>query len=421
MNEIATLIKISETAGKNDKIQLLQENDSKELRELLSYAYDTFKVYGIKSLDINVNKEVVYIHSLHSKFIAILEMLRYNNTNDKIRGQVIDFFEKCPQPQQSIYHRILLKDLTIGITATSVNKAFPGFIKTFKIMKANPFTDQDLERKLFVQNKWDGYRCLIVKEDHSINCFTSSGKIIPLKNIEKELLKISGNFVLDGELVNTSRTGTSTVCNRLIKGNMETTDKDLVFHAFDLIKLEEFKSGDFEETCEERLLLLDIFGINNKLKQVQITDTYTTETTDEVMSLYKQARENGDEGIMIKDPSMVYETKRSDAWLKLKAINSATLKIVNIVEHKKEKGTLGAFTCVSKNEELCISVGGGFSDEDREVFWKADMIGKCIEVLYNEIQYTKDGEVFMFLPRFKEVRPEKSEADSLEKILKEQN
>ena len=422
MNEIETIVEISRTASKNDKISLMKDNETEELKELLVYAYDTFKVYGIKNLQFSTNPYTVYNPSLHKEFIDLLEMLRYTNVNDKIRNILTEFLEKCPQPQQEIYYKILIKDLTIGITAKSVNKAFPGLIHEFKLMKASPFTDQDLDRKLIVQPKFDGYRCLIVKDGDTIISYTSSGKIIPLKTIEKELSKVYGSFVLDGELVSTSRTGTSTVCNRLIKGNVTVDDEVLIYNAFDLINFREFSSGVYKETCEDRLTNLDVFGLNNNFKHINITDSYITTSTDEVMNLYKLARENGEEGIMIKELDYPYELKRSQGWLKLKAINSCTLKVINFIEHSKKKGTLGSFTCVSQEEDICISVGGGFSDEDREVFWKSrdKLLGQCVEVLYNEVQYTEDKKPFLFLPRFKELRLEKDEPDTLIKILEEQ-
>ena len=420
MNEITTIVMIERTAGKNDKVQLMVDNKSDKLLQLLDSAYNPYRVYGIKALDFTESTEVVYRESLHMEFIYLLGMLMHNNINDKIRGIVVKFLERCPKPQQEIYYRIIIKDLTIGITLKSVNKAFPGFIPEYKIMKAAPYTTQDLDKPMIVQPKFDGYRTTIVKEGAAINCYTSSGKIIPLKEIEKELLKIEGNFVLDGELVTTSRTGTSTVCNRLIKGNTEVDSSVLRFHAFDLINFTEFKTGKFVQPCDDRLLMLEVFGINNSLKYVLVTNSYITKSTEEVMKLYKDARDREEEGIMVKAPKAPYSGKRSEAWLKLKAINSCTLKIIGKIEHNKVPNTLGAFICIDGDGITKTNVGGGFSDEDREVFWKANMEGKCIEALYNEVQFTKDGTPFLFLPRFKEVRPEKSEADRFQKILDEE-
>ena len=421
MNEIDTLDRISKTSGLNAKIELMKNNETEELKELLVYAYDSFKVYGIKNLKFSLNDNTEYNPTLHKEFINILEMLQHTNVNDVVRSKVKDFLEKCPKLQQDIYYKILTKDLTIGITAKSVNKAFKGLIREFKLMKADAFTDQNLDRKLVVQPKFDGYRCLIVKDGDTIISYTSSGKVIPLKTIEKELSKVEGSFVLDGELVSTSRTGTSTVCNRLIKGNNTVDDDVLIYNVFDFINFTEFVSGVYKEVYNDRLENLDTFGYDNDFNHIRITKSYITTNTEEVMNLYKSARKNKEEGIMIKDLDYPYELKRSQGMLKLKALNSCTLRIVNFVEHSKKKNTLGAFTCVSEDEAICVSVGGGFSDEEREVFWKDKdkLINTCVEVLYNEIQYTKDRELFLFLPRFKELRPEKEEADMMLKILEE--
>ena len=419
MNEIKTLLEIEKTSKTTDKIKLLQENDSKELRELLIYAYDTFKVFKIKHLDYEKSTEVVYRSSLHQQFINLLDMLMVNNINDNIRKTVKNFLEKCPQPQQDIYYRILIKDLTIGIGAKSVNKAFgKGTIIEFKIMKDEAYTDQNLERPLIVQKKYDGYRCLIVKDKLNITCYTSNGKVIPLKNIQKVLSKIPESFVLDGELVSTTRTGTSTICNRLIKGNDKVDDSNLTFYAFDYLNLKEFTENNFTTICEDRLVNLESFCMKYKFKQIKPAKSYISKDTDTVINLYKQARMNYEEGIIVKDLKGVYETKRSKNWLKLKAINSCTLKIIDIIKYTK-KDVLGSLVCTSKDKKITVNVGSGFTDEERKELWNPNIIGKCIEVIYNELQSDKDGNWYLFLPRFKEIRYEKTEPDDFEKIMKE--
>ena len=421
LNEIATIIEIAKTPKTNNKLQLIREYDSQGLRDLLYYAFNTFNVYGIKHLDFKKSQVTAYNWKKHSEFCNILKMLMVTSVNNKIREDVVSFLESCNQPQQDIYYDILRKDLRIGIQAKNVNKAFgEEFIPQFSVMTCDPYETQDLDKSLLVQKKYDGYRCLIIKDGLSVNCFSRNGNPIPLLNISKELTKVDGDFVLDGELISTTRTSTSGICNSLIKGNQEATDELLVFKAFDLLPLAEYKSGVFTIPCKDRLINLGAMVLRSKLKRIQVADTIETSSTDEVLKIYKAYRAQGEEGIIIKDPVSLYEPKRSQSWLKLKAINSCTLRVIDKYEHKNGD-SLGGLVCQSLCGALTVNVGGGFTDEDRGIFWKAPMNGKCIEVLYNEVQKDKYGQDFLFLPRFKEMRIDKEKPDTLETILRECN
>lgn len=422
MKEIKAILEISKTPSTNAKIALLREYDCPELRELLVSAFDTFKVYGIKKLNYKEAPEtLVYLPNKHKELLNILEMLTKTNTNDEIRQVVIDFLDSTPNPQQKIYYDIIVKDLLIGATAKTINKAFGcNLIPNFELMSSESYSEENLDTERIVQPKFDGYRCLGVKQGNIINFYSRNGNVIPLQNISKELLKIKGDFVLDGELVATTRTKTSGICNSLIKGNKVITDEDLCFHIFDFLDYNEYKSEKFSTPQKERLLNLSLFLLNNKVnpKFIKESPSALTYSTKEVMELYREARDRGEEGIMVKDPQGLYETKRSSNWLKVKAINSCTLQVIGKFEHK-HGNTLGGFECIT-SDGVPVNVGNGFTDEDRKFFWEAKTNGIFIEVLFNEIQYDKEGKPFIFLPRFKEVRTDKEEADSIEKILKEQ-
>lgn len=421
MNEIQTILDIENEPSTNGKIGIIQHQDHPNLRDLFCMAYDDFKVFGIKNLDFTKATETkVYLPKKHQEFMNILDMLMRSNINQELRDVVIKFLESCPNPQQDVYYRVLIKDLKIGVSAKSVNKAY-GFplIPIFSLMACEPLEEQDLNTEKIIQKKEDGYRCLIVKRNSSVTAYSRNGNIIPLKTISVELEKVQGVFVLDGELVADTRTKTSGICNSLIKGNSKVDDSTITFRVFDLLEMDEFDSGVFKTPLKQRLMHLGLFIINNKFKRIKETETYLTYSTDDVMKHYKLAREKGEEGIIVKDPLSLYEPRRSQSWLKVKAINSCTLKVLDKYEHKRG-GTLGGLVCSTECGSLEVNVGGGFSDELRKELWETPINGMLVEVLYNEMQKDKEGKYFMFLPRFKEVRTDKEKADSIAGILKEE-
>ena len=76
-------------------------------------------------------------------------------------------------------------------------------------------------------------------------------------------------------------------------------------------------------------------------------------------------------------------------------------------------GRLGALTVQSADGSLVCNVGSGFTDEDRDTI-STDIIGSIITVKYNEIIKDKNSDTrSLFLPRFIEIRLDKTEVDTL--------
>lgn len=420
MNPVSAIIQIANANGANHKVRLLQEYDSPQLRELLDRAYNPYRNYKIKHIDIPLASNKLYVPYAHKEFLQLLDMLEMSNVNQKIRDNVHKFLSGLPDPQRTIYTDILTKNLRIGATAKTINKAFGEIvIPVFDIMKADSYNPEiDLNRPMIVQEKMDGYRCIIIKSGTQVTAYSSNGNIIPLKTISTHLEKIQDNFVLDGELVNTTRTGTSSIVNALIKGNDKISDDTLVYYPFDIHPYDDYMSGNHTKTAHDRLVSLEL--VIKPVKHIQPIQSLYTNTVEEVITLYKQMRKQGKEGLIVKDPNGIYEAKRSKNWLKLKGINSCTLKVIDVFEGtNKYQGMLGGVVCTTADGLITTNVGSGFTDEDREVYWYNKPIGQYFEILFNEIQYDENQAPFMFLPRFKEHRIDKNEADDLQKILRE--
>ena len=88
-----------------------------------------------------------------------------------------------------------------------------------------------------------------------------------------------------------------------------------------------------------------------------------------------------------------------------------------------EKGTgknanrLGNLILESADGKICVSVGTGFTDSDRDSIKRKDVVGKIIAIKYNaRIQDKNGGPESLFLPVFLEIREDKTEADSAKDI-----
>ncbi|HRT02829.1 MAG TPA: hypothetical protein P5513_02695, partial [Candidatus Diapherotrites archaeon] len=111
--------------------------------------------------------------------------------------------------------------------------------------------------------------------------------------------------------------------------------------------------------------------------------------------------------------------KRSKDWIKIKSWNEIDLQIIGYEYGKpgtKYENMLGSLVC--SNGIINCKVGSGFTDEQRKNI-KEDVVGKIATIKYNQLIKDSNGNYSLFLPVFSEIRDDKFEADSMEKILKE--
>jgi DNA ligase-1 len=155
----------------------------------------------------------------------------------------------------------------------------------------------------------------------------------------------------------------------------------------------------------------------HKPTKVSLVDSWLVETYDEAKTLFEGLLADGQEGIILKDMSGIWEDKRSKTQIKMKGELECDLKIVGIQEGTgKYAGKLGAYLGESSDGIVKVAVGSGFKDDQRVL--DDSVIGKIMAVKYNTCIVNKQGEHSLFLPIFAEVREDKTEADSSESIKK---
>jgi DNA ligase-1 len=124
----------------------------------------------------------------------------------------------------------------------------------------------------------------------------------------------------------------------------------------------------------------------------------------------------GQEGIILKDLSGIWEDKRSKSQIKFKGELECDLRIVGIEEGTgKYAGMLGAILCESSDGVIKVRVGSSFSDDQRKNLGK-EIIDKIAAIKYNTRIKNKAGEESLFLPIILEIRDDKEVADSSKEI-----
>lgn len=438
---ISIISELKATSGKNDKIAILESHkDNLNLIDVLVAALSPYIHFYTKKLpDPQVDTPQLY----EEDYVAyVLGTIGPHSSRPDIAIALQDIANNIGEDRslRDFWESVIQKDLGCGIAATSVNKVWKGLIPQFKPMKGEEASHlKKMKLPVWVQDKMDGSRCIVIYDQGQVSIMSSSGRVYPnldtLKgeiNYEAHRRAWPQTFALDGELVFTDEEGdilkreiSNGKANKALNGNLSGEEENHAkLYLFDMMADVALSAGD-TRPYRERYSILKQGIVDGDASGMLVILPYIECTTwDEVDSLFKEACAAGKEGIMVKDPDGVYEPKRSKAWTKLKAIFDADVEIVGWVEHTKKAGQVGSLDIQTSDGEIQGGVGSGLTDAGRkELFELAkndDLIGRIVTIQYHALTY-RGGTTSFYLPRIVELRNDKVEADTSSKIFNAHN
>ena len=424
--EVVSIIEeLRNTSSTNEKKAILTKyEDKNDLKKLLELTYNPHKKYKITEKSIDLNDFDENGVDGYVCFGALLKKLSESNINDKLRQDTNKFLAFTDERIRDLYKCVLLKDLKIGVNATTLNKVWKGLIPAgetgveIKPMLASKFNfDKPPVGDFAVTEKLDGIRCLAICKEDSIQLFSRQGKLIEgCVSIETTLMgmrmQVGRDFVLDGELL-AMNCGYDTVYKETTKRvkNKNEIKEGIYYMAFDMLEMEEFNQLKGIHKYHERLQkLLDLDKLMGSMFVRIIRPLYIGNDMDEVLELLKVYKKLGAEGLMVNLMDAPYEFKRSKNILKVKVMQTADLRIVGFEEGQgRNAGKLGAILVDFKGNK--VGVGSGFTDFDREYIWKNQdqYLGKIAEIQYFEITKDKTGTESLRFPVWKYLRTDKTE------------
>jgi DNA ligase 1 len=334
---------------------------------------------------------------------------------------VLDCFDG---PSQQIILKILDRDLVIGCSESTINKAIPNLIPTFNVALAKSYDDKTKKNVLFdgswyASRKLDGCRCIAIKQNGYVKFFSRQGKeFLVLNNVNKALVDISipDGTVLDGEICLMDSEG-----NEDFQGIMKQIRKkdhtipNPMYVVFDMLTTEEFQSQTSKRTLTERQSELKEYitgtDVVTMLEQIPLTE-------EAFQDLQNDVQEYDWEGLILRKDCQ-YKGKRSNELLKVKKFHDAEYTIVdtsNSTMTQTEKGVgqvqyEGMDSVTIMHEGCAVQVGSGWSIEQRKHFAvnPQDIIGKVITVQYFEITTDKNGKHSLRFPTLKHIHGDKRE------------
>jgi DNA ligase-1 len=443
--ELRVLLAVESLEGngsQKEKQRLISENLSDEMLYILDVCFNPFITTKLHKLDLSQNLEVPEFPGFDTFKNLVEDLRKAPAANDSLRSRANALINSTINEEnlaedmdlRVILMKILTKRMNIGIGAKLINKAIGReLIPDPSLMLAS---DDQKEvatwEKIYCEEKYDGVRVIAVGDrEKGFQFYTRSFNELDkskLSRIEGELIQvlhnanITGEIFFDGELTDLNRKSVSGKVTQILKGTAPNDiDKDFLFNVFDLEKAEILKAGKgtvpFVRRRQELSLLLGFLKDESK---VRLARQWVVDSMEETQKIYGLIVSMGGEGVILKPADHVYECKRSRNWVKLKQIQDCDLEITGWFPGEgKREGFIGGFICKDASGTLEVRIGSGFTDKDlQELSQNPDsLIGRIAAIQYNEPITDKFGGRSLFLPRFIEIRSDKTVADDMTKMF----
>ena len=413
---INALQRESSTLKKQEILRRFKDNE--DFRKLLYYALTPMLTYKVseQTLSRSVKYSPEITLALRDIYTICETLSQRKAVDDATLCQICAFLNTCAPQEKELYTKLLAKTLRLGVTAKTVNKIIPGLIPEWEVQQAYPIDKYPLRDGIWfaLTQKLNGVRATFYKG----KLFARSG--VPYEGLfhiaaALDVPELSG-LVFDGELTLKEKGGLSdNEAFRKATGIINSDDEDkasICYTIFDVVPEAEFDRGTSTMTYSARRTLMDAISAALPCDGcVSILPTlYMGRDQSKIDELLEQMVREDKEGLMV-NLDVPYKRKRHNGILKVKRFYTMDLPIVKCEEGSgRLVGTLGAFVLNYKGNE--VRVGSGFTDEQREAYWRrrAELAGVLCEVKYKEISSDKNtGAESLQFPVFITLRTDKED------------
>jgi DNA ligase-1 len=424
------LEKLTGEGSQKQKQELLKKNLDEKLSYLLDICFNPFVTTKLHKIGIP-SDSLPIVYDLWSEFFILVEDLKKAPAaNDLLRSRAeklvsykLSEDEEENKGLKEILRKILTKRMNIGIGAKLINKAVgEDLIPDPSPMLATD--EQEVIQKwssICCEEKYDGVRIICLVEKQTTKFFTRAFNELDSKyfsKISQQVLELAAGrqgIFFDGELTDFDRKSVSGKVTQIMKGSPSPTiGDDLLFNIFDVESEDCLTSGKGTKTYDKRRGMLETLFNNTNFSNLKMAQKWEASKIEDLMPIYNQIVSQGGEGVIMKDPSHIYECKRSKSWIKFKEVQDCDLVITGWYPGEgKREGLIGGFILTDFSQTLNVKVGAGFTDNDlKNLSLNPDShIGKIAAVQYNVPITDKNGNRSLFLPRFIEIRFDKDQPD----------
>lgn len=427
------IAELNESNSTNHKLAVLKKyQDHERLKQVLQMTYDQVAfTYGM-SLE-QIEKFPVQETQTMSLEIAMASLL-HNFCTRKVTGHAAlqlasNIIGSLSEQDANLLKKIINRDLRINAGSTLINKVFPGLITKPVYMRCDVYNSKTAKNIAFpaiVQLKADGTYREITVDSGNVSARSRSGE-----NYDYPVLFDAFREYPDGVYV-----GELTVRgipdrakgNGLINSD-EPPHDDIVIQLWDYITIDEYKQAGLKDkknpnktTYNERWNALNAIEFTRPSKNIEMIPAFNVDTLKEALEACSSWMNDGYEGAILKDLNAVFKDGTSKQQLKLKLQIDAEMRITGFTEGSKgtkREGKIGAIE-FANDEGTIKGRTSGFSDEQLDYFTnhQNELLNKIMTVQFNDLTKAEGNDYYALShPRFIEIRDDKDETDTLEKVL----
>ena len=387
-------------------------------KELWSLIYDKDVLFHITSDKIDKSLNVCRSNKdYNGNIIELLKDLYVQYSGNTALAIACGFVNNNIEYKHLIYD-VIDKDLHIGMTAKSINKAVPGFFPEFNVALASPNNGTMPDENWVIERKRDGTRNLcLIDSNGKVKFYSRKGKEFhTLDVLKKELEDFVAlhpaykNKVLDGEVCIIDDNGIEDFQGIMKEiTRKDHTIKNPSYCVFDLLDLEDFNKGCSTETYKPRLNKLKTFVKTIKSPHIKLIE-YAYYTPEVFATWQKKVLDNGWEGLIARK-DVPYEGKRGRNLLKYKNFSDAEYVVKDVVLDGNATilvdGKTQRIKCVQslviEHKGYTVNVGSGLTQQQRIEFAEhpEHIIGKIITVQYFSETTDKGGNLSLRFPTIK--------------------
>ena len=422
------LEEIKSNNSSNHKLLVLRKyKDSEAIKKLLAYTYNkvTYNFYINGNRVLKTLKEVPV--SLNSVSCTLEDMFKLLDTlNSGLRGndalyRCLDMYRNLSPQDAEIFICILNRDLKLGINYKQINKVHKNLIPKPQYSRCDVYSEKiakAIKFPAFIELKVDGtYREFLVL-DGTVNGRTRSGEEYQNEVLEQDLLKLKDGYYF-GELIIGDNNRMKN--NGLINSDNPPNDK-IDFIVWDYLTTDEYSDLSHQRSYKDRLQDLETQLKNLTLSHLKLIEYYVVQDKESALQQVSKWMGSGLEGGVLKDFNYQFKNGTSKLQLKIKLKVDADLRITGFTEGTlgtKREGKIGAIQ-YQNDEGTVQGQCSGFSDAELEYFTthKEELLGKILTVEFCDVVKSPENDYYALMhPRFKGIRTDKTETDTLERIL----
>jgi len=456
MSVLSIIEELREIKGKGSvekKKAILTENyENQDLKDFFYYSLDPQinywqeKIKPAKLINMFENPLPLFGNDGIMKLI-IDKLVSREITGNAAIALLGEFYTQLDEEDQQLLEMIIKRKPDVGMGAKTINDIWDHLIYDCAYMRCKGYNPKAIEKWdwswVISQIKADGMFLNIIDGNNEFTIRSRSGEmnqnLISVCPEEIEAFKyIADNInipepVFHGEAVvwcdgkPLNRSKSNGLINSIRTGESLPDGHYIKFSLWDVIPKINFDEHlkypvQYKKRFQELENAIKKSHADGKSSNVELIEYKIVKNPAEIAEHFVSVLQRGLEGTVVKCADGVWAYHDSPSQLKVKNVFEIEMKVTGFKEgNGKYASTFGSMEIESEDGKVISSISG-INDKLRNVIHenRDHYIDKVVTVKVNGVFQNDDGTYGLMHPRYSDIREDRLEADSLERILQQE-